>query len=290
MNNIRLSILATLVAISSFASMGDEWDMDFPRDWTWEYVIKNYPVYPESLVRMGFTGRDITFKDKIYHEFARKEVTKFTNMECTDSIVDSEPYPNSRYIRQENGKVYIFHGDIDSSVASSGKEFIIYDFSAADGDIVELPSSNYYQSKDKMRIKYLDPVTVNGKECHAFNLMEYDSDYFFNPDMIIIETIGVTTGGTLANFTISPTLGAGGSEDYTALYCILLQVYDGDGKCVFRHPEYDKYAPHAAIDTITEEQNNEITYFNLQGQQVTAPVKGELYILRDNRGARKVVF
>jgi len=244
---------------------------------------------------MGFTDNSIEFNGKTYHEFRRIKEVRYTDFELSDSIILDTCDSKSRFIRQENGKTYVLtHGsnpisNPEEKDISELSEYLIYDFTANENDILHLRVIPSQPETDSFTVSETGSIVIAGRNCKVMKLKElsYMTDY---EEFNLIESIGTTFLGSLANYALTQLNGSSSSPDESrALYTILMSVYDETGQYIYRHPKYNKYDPRASVTEITDQ--TQLKYiFNLQGQQVTAPVKGELYILRDNRGTRKVVF
>jgi len=286
--------------------MGDEWDMDFPRNWTWEYQVQQYATSIDRIrLHMGFTDKIVKVNDKIYHEFTHLKEVHYSSTDFNDSTVNLNPMPDSRYIRQDGNQIFILcskNNDFTISTSVSDPslfnenqlgDILLYDFSKEEGDKQKFCAfAGDISSSEVFTISDVETFSINGRDCKSYRLHEISSNQgsLYSKYFNIIETIGLTYGGTLAEYRLCDFNSIGGGMlDSWASDVVLLRVYDESGNCVFMHPYFHELT-ESRINTVVYYESSDRYYYNLQGQQVTAPVKGELYILRDSHGARKIVF
>lgn len=304
LRNIRVMMASALVCMSSAmvsaAESAAEWDMDFGRDWTWEYLMQRHVSETSKVsMYMGFTGESFVYNEKAYHEFACLKEIRYLRYDDEAPIVDESPDPASRYIRQEGGQVFLLckpseydNGKIrlepvtdpESQKENELQDCLIYDFSKKEGDVIRLGSlgGGYLYCDYDYTICPVETIMIDGQPRKVMEYKEVSSHYK------MIESIGTIYGGTLANYSFLEVNGGGDSIE-SALYVVLLQVTDKDGNEVFRRDDYDSYTG-LGVSSISAPIVSRAMYYNLQGQPVANLVRGDIYILRDSSGSRKVVY
>ncbi len=272
-----------------FSARSAEWNMDFGKDWTWEYTD-----YFMDLISMGFGGKVIEVNDHEYYEFKYQKRQSFTN----GAILD-DPYPSmSRFIRQENQKTYILTcngnpvlGDMNVDVeVQELDETLIYDFSKQPGESIILPLMYCTRNEENCTfiIEPYDYMDINGKACKVMKLEDTPS---YKNSFAMIESIGVTTGGSLANFSFDVVSGYSSNESVSCIFN-LLRVLDKNQNVIYQSPDYDNWRieTEKMINPSVSAEIPNVEYYNLQGIKVADPKPGQLYIERSGSGTRKVIM
>lgn len=293
-----LCVLFAMAPLSSYAedmpdpevSVGDserEYVPMIREDRVWEY--KHVRIPDSWYHKMHFSGEMEKFGRK-YHVFKQ----------CDTSLDDENTYYS--LLREENGKVYmvnknygieqpdkseIYEGTV---VDTESEEILLYDFTKDKGDSVLQYWTNFSGSflempmvffSNQMTIDETEYITIDGEDCLV---QKFDQSTTVANCPPFVEGVGCIEDGMLDIMMLS-NFPAG-----VDLRVHLSAVYDGDGNVIFRPSDLNKNG----IDNIDDEycsESSQTEYYDLQGMRVDSPVKGSIYIVRDNRNAaRKVVI
>lgn len=294
-------VLRLIVCFFVFAGIGadmalcQEWDMDFGQKWIWEYQTLPRAEYNPIRYYMGFTEKTFESGGKRYHEFRRLKEVKYYDFELSDSVVSDIFDPNPRFIRQEDGKTYVLtlaQSSVpvsypENNDMSQFAESLIYDFTAEKGDILHLKLLPDESEIFPVTVSECNMIDIAGKKCKvlSFDELSYMTDY---DSFKVIETIGVTFMGSLANYALTQLDGGHSALDESrSIYTILLRVFDENGKLIYRHHDFDQYDCRVEVKDV-KDNDSESSYFNLQGLSVIVPASGGIYIRKSGGKFTKV--
>lgn len=168
------------------------------------------------------------------------------------------------YVREEDGKVFLFHSENSLYWLSSAPrlESLIYDFGAPDGE--EL---TFYSPRGEKTAKIATGLTeVGGEEMLSYTFEGSDG-------VKCVEGIGITKGGILPAVNTEFHGQAWTDESYVG--CVLIAVYDGDGNLIFRQDLPSEIETVNADNGFVAPSDR---LFDLQGRELREPMPGQPYI------------
>lgn len=257
----------------------------------WVYEGCDKVTQPYQQVYMKFTSKCCEANGKTYREFAvvkriNHDKIYVDNHLVKDTIYEvNDPDPESRFLREEPGKVFLLTkdsipvGDIAEIEDRKMGEFMIYDFTKNDGDL-------FLHCFDAMHYRYSRYYTVDkradaviaGRKCRSYGFREITFMQPFGKDVqLFIEGIGVTYQGVLSYIYLS-TIDSSRIHPLSRIpmWAWLKRVYDGDGNVIYENPEY------LSEKQIKPATNHEIgrEYYTIDGRRVLNPSGKNLYIVR----------
>lgn len=297
--------------IYNIASIGNE---------SFFYILLDPSKGQDVTVRSEFNGTK-EINGKVYSRFTT-EVISFRH------DILSFTYPDF-YLREQDGIVYLYitpelfyNHELTYPSEESGHEEILYDFTKSTGEsivgvstpyvaffpiaIVESGSDKTQIQLDLYKTNYMvdkvEYVDINGELCKCVYSHEYDTTGKVIPldeeTNIPIHKYIQGIGNVPYQLSVS--------DNKRSVYCEFLPVIQGEPTeyTLYRKLRtrlvgvYDKegnqiYAgwPVSAVEQVTENASQQETvYYNMQGQTVNNPVKGEMYIERTGDSSRKIVF
>ena len=229
------------------------------RDYTWVYAeFDKYKYGNVSYRKMGFNYL-LNFGSS-----ERPSYRRFGTLGISDNP-DGEWYKtdfNRCYVREEDGKVYLYHSE-ESLYCLSSKpnlESLIYDFGVADGEDLTF----YSPEGEKAALIATGLTEVGGEDKLSYTFEGSDG-------VTCVEGIGITKGGILPAVNTEFDREAYGSFSNA----VLVAVYDGDGNLIFRQ---DLPIEIKAIDSDNGFIAPAERIYDLQGRELREPVPGQPYI------------
>ena len=317
------TLLLMVISILPTMADGEANEPMVREDRVWEYRGDYFLPGEHGIVYhlMRFNG-GMEVNGHEYHCFELFKSTFYESVVHEDgysyefSREENRDYPKF-LLREEPGKVYILtevfnagkgtYEDIvqinddeklnaiqGNSGGSEYREFLLYDFTKAEGEIHPLPNwlavdQDYELDRYNCFLIYDDPVTIDDNDCRArhFKISEENE---FKPEwsnhklasygIQIIESIGVTYNGCLPYF--SPFEYLGMMYDSSKLpyrESRLEKVYDAGGNVIFNRTENSE----VGVKVTTEiKPNNSDEIYDIMGRRIDRALPGSVYI-RDGK-------
>lgn len=301
---VRILLTTSIALLSSIGIIASGYMPLIEQGKVWEYR-GSYSRQVDGRNEAGLVNHFMKFDGtatvggKTYSCFMlyKSEYYRGTDVYGELELAETKDCDGPRYfLREEGEKVYVLtHEDrifsTDKSIeecfggtgSSSGYgEFLRYDFSLSDGDSFILPAGVNVGPDGLMpvTVKIENPVRVGDRECKAMTFTG-DNGQSVYPGSVV-EGIGPTEDGDLAVFGPPYLAGSPDNALLPGQGSVLVRVYSGDGNLIYGE---ELPTPGAVGDIFKDNDNSNVTIFDVMGRRVSSTVPGSVYI----RGGRKFV-
>lgn len=251
---------------------------------TWVYFSYDAVMEKErgqGLSFMKFVGEK-EVNGHVYNEFK-------TVRTIFQSASGSKEYGESKsdgwFFRQDGDKIWLYSSDVNDI------DYLMYDFGTVTGRPMPGLAYGHLELSEWYKAVVM-PDTVLGDLSRKMYAAKVTSTGYLT-DVRCIEGIG-TTDGFLPSIDTGDLASAGPDHmtpSNPGERCHLVAVYDDSGNFIYGDKEsYDALVNRLSdIGDITADDNAAPVYYNLQGQRIAAPQKGEPCIERQGGNARKIM-
>lgn len=268
---------------------------------TWVYQVEGRMLVPQTqkehngnvVHHMRFFKENGDTDSEYYKFRATRTLMRDVDGNFFDICVSASSRPSKEWLFKEEGsKVWVYDND-------RKKDILMYDFLAKTGDI--LPGCQHGQvfaeiQDWKYAVMSLPDTLLDGSLRHRYTATvtaDNADTRIANTELQCIEGIGATCGFLPNMYVMAVTHGPfeSVSVDTPGMLGYLVAVYDNSGNFLYGDKaSYDALVNRlSGIGDIIADDNAAPVYFNLQGQRITAPVKGQPCIERHGGKARKIM-
>lgn len=246
----------------------------------WEYLYFSPDQTEGMLIRRSFTETK-KIENQFYHKFSTLSALKWDRIydDVSGLWIDSEPceceykMPYEGWLREEYMKIYMYVKGMDiPGIPEGTEEILLYDF---DGNkatpdyqsgLFNVDATFTPSTMTVDRISLFDDngdiIKIDGAECIFFFVTSPNLD-----SQILLEGVGPINQGM-----VDMPLNYPSTEHYTIT---LNNLYDEENNIIFKGIDY--HSTFSGIDSI-HTTDSSVRYYNLQGQPVYDPKKGEFVI------------
>lgn len=243
LNNNIMRYLMAFVAIVAYYASSYASEM-LPEDWIWNYTKESYLM--DNLI----DSHEVNFKIMGTREIDGVIYQVFSNLNESEQS----------YIRQEDGKVYLYltdelrcqcEGDLDSSIC----EIVLYDISAEEGDrytsiSFDETGSNYWTFAE-VTVTSKSLMIIEGEE-FVCQTVEYSTNR--GKEYNVVEGIGISCGRLDRPQCAYLTSGM------SFTYYLLHTVTDVTGKIIFDGKEFTDNP--CVVENVEHSQAEKLEYCN----------------------------
>lgn len=267
----------------------------FHEDREWTYVAEENGENPK-IIKMRFDGTT-NYEGSSYHNF-RNTYTGYCvpgdNNEWTIEETSSLP---TILVREKEGEVYgripesyLIGGDGISFDSETGlsEEVQLYDFGYPVGGIF----NGMFCTGNKMKFEVIDEsrIHIENSDLRRIKVRSREKEYA-GQEWDVIENIGVVSGNGFFAFFNSPIIkGDSFKTAAGAGYEVnLWKVTDTDGNILYKARDYDFPDPGFGVieGTPYEERCGDGIRYDLFGQRISEPARGQVYILNGRKYVKK---